>query len=107
MDKDLFNKKKSSEVFTIFQNSYKTNIKFLIRLAEERSVSLWYNGECVAVIRDPEIYEMRKEERCARQWGLVHKEHPYQQVRHEGLRWEFVGFALLWCFSFSTLVYNV
>ena len=43
-------------------------------------MALRYNGKIVAIIREPETYEMRKEERCARQWGMVHKEHPYQQV---------------------------
>jgi 3'-phosphoadenosine 5'-phosphosulfate synthase len=43
-------------------------------------VALRYNGKIVAVVREPETFEMRKEERCARQWGMVHKEHPYQQV---------------------------
>ena len=43
-------------------------------------MALRYNGKVVAIIREPETFEMRKEERCARQWGMVHKEHPYQQV---------------------------
>lgn len=50
------------------------------RLKEEKSVALRYNGKIVAIVRDPEVYEMRKEERCARQWGMVHKEHPYQEL---------------------------
>jgi len=57
------------------------------RLKEEKSVALRYNGKVVAVIRDPEVYEMRKEERCARQWGMVHKEHPYQQLVWEAGDW--------------------
>jgi len=57
------------------------------RLKEEKSIALRYNGQVVAVVRDPEIYEMRKEERCARQWGMVHKEHPYQQLVFEGGDW--------------------
>lgn len=57
------------------------------RLKEEKSVALRYNGKIVAVVRDPEIYEMRKEERCARQWGMVHKDHPYQQLIFEAGDW--------------------
>jgi len=57
------------------------------RLKEEKSVALRYNGKIVAVIREPETYEMRKEERCARQWGMVHKEHPYQQLIWEAGDW--------------------
>ncbi|XP_063689779.1 bifunctional 3'-phosphoadenosine 5'-phosphosulfate synthase-like isoform X2 [Bolinopsis microptera] len=57
------------------------------RLKEEKSVALRYNGKIVAVVREPETYEMRKEERCARQWGIVHKEHPYQQLIWESGDW--------------------
>lgn len=57
------------------------------RLKEVKSIALRYDGKVVAVVREPEIFEMRKEERCARQWGMVHKEHPYQQLILEGGDW--------------------
>jgi 3'-phosphoadenosine 5'-phosphosulfate synthase len=31
-------------------------------------------------LRKPEIYEHRKEERCARQFGLTNEGHPYIKV---------------------------
>lgn len=43
--------------------------------------ALVYEGRRVAILRHPEFYEHRKEERCARQWGTTCKDHPYIKVR--------------------------
>lgn len=45
------------------------------------AVALVYSGRRVAILRNPEFYEHRKEERCARQWGTSCKDHPYIKVR--------------------------
>ncbi|KOB67153.1 Adenylsulfate kinase, partial [Operophtera brumata] len=41
----------------------------------------------IAVLRAPEFYPHRKEERCSRQFGIYHTEHPYiKRIRwHDGL----------------------
>lgn len=44
------------------------------------AIALVYDGRRVAILRNPEFYEHRKEERCARQWGTTCKEHPYIKV---------------------------
>lgn len=44
------------------------------------AVALVYEGRRVAILRNPEFYEHRKEERCARQWGTTCKDHPYIKV---------------------------
>lgn len=38
----------------------------------------------MAVLRQPEFYENRKEERCARQWGTTCPSHPYIKVANNG-----------------------
>lgn len=43
----------------------------------------------MAILRNPEFYEHRKEERCARQWGTTCKDHPYIKVRR---RFTVMGF---------------
>lgn len=50
------------------------------RLDECTALALVYEGRRVAILRNPEFYEHRKEERCARQWGTICKEHPYIKV---------------------------
>ncbi|XP_020830619.1 bifunctional 3'-phosphoadenosine 5'-phosphosulfate synthase 2 [Phascolarctos cinereus] len=39
--------------------------------------ALEYDGRKVAILRDPEFYEHRKEERCARVWGTTCAQHPH------------------------------
>ncbi|CAI4227757.1 unnamed protein product [Auanema sp. JU1783] len=41
-----------------------------------RGISLTYEGKIVAVIEDGEVFEHRKEERVARQFGTVDRRHP-------------------------------
>ncbi|MEQ2204367.1 hypothetical protein XENOCAPTIV_012098 [Xenoophorus captivus] len=44
------------------------------------AVALEYQGSCVAILRNPEFYAHRKEERCARQFGTTCPQHPYIKV---------------------------
>ncbi|CAG9825208.1 unnamed protein product [Phaedon cochleariae] len=62
-----------------------TNVKEKIR--DSSSVSLYYNGELYAVLRDPEIYLHRKEERISRQFGTTEKDHPYIKMIYESGDW--------------------
>ncbi|KAJ8966709.1 hypothetical protein NQ314_003362 [Rhamnusium bicolor] len=50
------------------------------RIENSKAVALYYENELYAILRDPEIYYHRKEERCARQFGTSHKDHPYIKV---------------------------
>ncbi|KAF5890616.1 Bifunctional 3'-phosphoadenosine 5'-phosphosulfate synthase 1, partial [Clarias magur] len=51
------------------------------------AVALVYSGRRVAILRNPEFYEHRKEERCARQWGTTCKDHPYIKMVMESGDW--------------------
>lgn len=50
------------------------------KLYDVSAFALRYNGNCVAILRNPEFYEHRKEERCSRQFGTSNKGHPYVKV---------------------------
>lgn len=47
------------------------------RLEGNSAITLTFNGEPVAILRRPEFYFQRKEERCARQFGTAHGDQPY------------------------------
>uniref|UniRef100_W5MGK4 3'-phosphoadenosine 5'-phosphosulfate synthase 2b n=1 Tax=Lepisosteus oculatus TaxID=7918 RepID=W5MGK4_LEPOC len=49
--------------------------------------ALVYEGRRVAILRNPEFYEHRKEERCARQWGTTCTQHPYIKMVMESGDW--------------------
>ncbi|XP_016124779.1 bifunctional 3'-phosphoadenosine 5'-phosphosulfate synthase 1 [Sinocyclocheilus grahami] len=57
------------------------------RLDGTTAFSLAYGGRKVAILRNPEFYEHRKEERCARQWGTTCKDHPYIKMVMESGDW--------------------
>lgn len=57
------------------------------RLERCKAISLYHNNELYAVLRDPEIYYNRKEERIARQFGTVEKSHPYIKMIYESGDW--------------------
>ncbi|KAK3598352.1 hypothetical protein CHS0354_003373 [Potamilus streckersoni] len=57
------------------------------RLEKCTSFALRYEGKCVAILRDPEFYEHRKEERCCRQFGTNNKGHPYVKMIYESGDW--------------------
>lgn len=50
------------------------------KLDGSAAIALEYQGKRVAVLKNPEFYENRKEERCARQWGTTCAQHPYIKV---------------------------
>lgn len=50
------------------------------RLIDCSSICLRYNNKPIAIMRDPEFYEHRKEERCSRQFGTSNTGHPYVKV---------------------------
>ena len=50
------------------------------RLEKVSAISLVYDGRPVAILRDPEFFQHRKEERCARQFGTTNPGHPYVKV---------------------------
>ncbi|XP_062375889.1 bifunctional 3'-phosphoadenosine 5'-phosphosulfate synthase 2-like [Sardina pilchardus] len=51
------------------------------------AVALEFQGVRVAILRNPEFYEHRKEERCARQWGTTCPKHPYIKMVLESGDW--------------------
>jgi len=57
------------------------------RLEGQAAFTLKYNGKAMAILRDPEFYEHRKEERCARQFGTTNKEHPYIKMINQSGDW--------------------
>lgn len=57
------------------------------RLDKCCAFALRYNGKCIAILRDPEFYEHRKEERVARQFGTTTEGHPYIKMIYESGDW--------------------
>ncbi|CAL1261118.1 unnamed protein product [Larinioides sclopetarius] len=57
------------------------------RLYDVSAFALRYNGNCVAILRNPEFFEHRKEERCSRQFGTSNKGHPYIKMVFESGDW--------------------
>lgn len=49
--------------------------------------TLCYQGKSLAICRNPEFYEHRKEERCARQFGTSCNNHPYIKMINESGNW--------------------
>lgn len=50
------------------------------RLEGGSAITLVYEGEPVAILRKPEFYFQRKEERCARQFGTTNDKQPYVRM---------------------------
>ncbi|XP_007470380.1 PREDICTED: bifunctional 3'-phosphoadenosine 5'-phosphosulfate synthase 2 [Lipotes vexillifer] len=48
---------------------------------------LTHGGRKVAILRDPEFYEHRKEERCSHVWGTTCAKHPYIKMVMESGDW--------------------
>ncbi|XP_037084115.1 bifunctional 3'-phosphoadenosine 5'-phosphosulfate synthase-like isoform X1 [Pollicipes pollicipes] len=57
------------------------------RLAALPAFCLRYDGRPVAIVRKPEFFEHRKEERCGRQWGTTNPGHPYVKMVMESGDW--------------------
>ncbi len=49
------------------------------------TIALCYNEKLVALLKNPEFYEHRKEERCARMFGTTDSEHPHIKVMNHFL----------------------
>ncbi len=52
-------------------------------LKDQERVALYYDDKLVAIMTNISLYGHRKEERCARQFGLNNVRHPYQKYIHE------------------------
>lgn len=65
------------------------------RLENQSSFTLQYEGNPVAIIRKPEFYEHRKEERCARQFGTTNADHPYIKVSSSSISSSNIIFKLI------------
>ncbi|XP_028144521.1 bifunctional 3'-phosphoadenosine 5'-phosphosulfate synthase [Diabrotica virgifera virgifera] len=57
------------------------------RLKDASAIALLYNNECYAILRKPEFFYSRKEERAARQFGTTNKDHPYVKMVYESGDW--------------------
>lgn len=51
------------------------------------ALSLKYEGRPVAILREPEFFPHRKEERCCREFGTNDTGHPYVKMIHESGDW--------------------
>ena len=66
------------------------------RLKLSSVIALCYNQKFVALLKQPEFYEHRKEERCARVFGTTNSEHPYIKVIEKNpLRFSNMDFYLI------------
>jgi len=57
------------------------------RLAGCEAFTIVYEGRDLAILRNPEFYAHRKEERCARTWGIYTKNHPHIKMIYEQGDW--------------------
>ena len=57
------------------------------RLEGSSAIALTRDGYCVAIMRKPEFYYHRKEERVARQFGTTNRNHPYIKMINESGDW--------------------
>ena len=57
------------------------------KIGASKKLALKYEEKIVAVLNDIEIYEHRKEERAARQFGTTSKNHPYIKMIYESGDW--------------------
>nr|CAI5837913.1 unnamed protein product [Callosobruchus analis] len=57
------------------------------RLEGAEAIGLYHKNELYAILRDPQIFYHRKEERCARQFGTTNKDHPHIKLIYESGDW--------------------
>ncbi|XP_057336092.1 bifunctional 3'-phosphoadenosine 5'-phosphosulfate synthase isoform X1 [Microplitis mediator] len=57
------------------------------KVEEHSAITLRYKGQPLAILRKPEIYPHRKEERCARQFGTTDIRHPYIRIIYDSGDW--------------------
>ncbi|KAK0161110.1 hypothetical protein PV327_009623 [Microctonus hyperodae] len=58
-----------------------------INVQNEEAVVLCYCGKNLAIMRNPEFFYHRKEERCSRQFGTNNLDHPYVKIIHDSGDW--------------------
>ncbi|CAG5076098.1 Similar to Papss1: Bifunctional 3'-phosphoadenosine 5'-phosphosulfate synthase 1 (Mus musculus) [Cotesia congregata] len=58
-----------------------------LKIEGHSAVALKFQGQAVAILRKPEVWSHRKEERCARQFGTTDPRHPYVKLILEGGNW--------------------
>lgn len=68
------------------------------RLKDASAISLLHYNECCAILRKPEFFFARKEERVARQFGTTNKDHPYIKMIYESGDWLVGGKYSLHCY---------
>jgi 3'-phosphoadenosine 5'-phosphosulfate synthase len=56
-------------------------------LEELGDFGLWYEGKPYAIMRKPQFFPHRKEERVSRQFGTSHPNHPYVKMIYESGDW--------------------
>ncbi|XP_065194193.1 bifunctional 3'-phosphoadenosine 5'-phosphosulfate synthase-like [Sycon ciliatum] len=57
------------------------------RIAGENAVLLVHDEKPIAILRDPEVYAHRQEERMCRQWGTACRSHPYVKMMFKAGDW--------------------
>nr|CAI5836236.1 unnamed protein product [Callosobruchus analis] len=57
------------------------------RLRDSSAITLCFRGNCVAILRKPEFFFHKKEERVARQFGTTSKEHPMIKIIFDSGDW--------------------
>lgn len=57
------------------------------KLSDNKAFALKYEGKIVAIVRNPEFFVHRKEERCARVWGTTCAQHPHVKMVLESGDW--------------------
>ena len=57
------------------------------RIGDSKKLALKYQEKIVAILSDIEIYEHRKEDRVARQFGTTNQGHPYIKMIYESGDW--------------------
>lgn len=63
------------------------NVENKNRLEGHSAITLKHAGKSLAILRKPEFYDHRKEERCARQFGTTDQRHPYVKMVYESGDW--------------------
>ena len=57
------------------------------RLEKQPAICLMYESKRYAVLRNPEFFPHRKEERCSRQWGTSNPGHPHIKMVMDSGDW--------------------
>ncbi|KAK0098381.1 hypothetical protein PV326_008970 [Microctonus aethiopoides] len=58
-----------------------------LNVQNDDAVVLRYCGKNLAIMRNPEFFFHRKEERCSRQFGTNNLDHPYVKIIHDSGDW--------------------